>query len=88
DQSGLEKLYMQVNARLPQRDLLNLRNKLKTMSHAGLQFKIETIDFQPSLVEVEQARQQLRQQVYQQVSKELKQLNADYPNQRYFLHNV
>lgn len=88
DQSGLEKLHMVVSARLPESQLNNFRDRVQSLSKAGEKFQLQTINFEPSLIDVEKTREQLRQEIYEQVKQELAQLNKTYPAQHYFLHNI
>ena len=88
DQSGLEKLHLVVTAQLSQNQLNNLRNRIQALSIPGEQFDLQTIDFQPSLSDIEETKNELRQQIYQEVKVEVEQLNKIYSKQHYFLHSI
>lgn len=88
DSSGLQKLYAKASVRLKQNMLTNVYEKAKTVSKAGLQFRVDNIDFTPSLKEMNSARMQLREKIYHKMTAEIKQLNQIYPNQSFSLHRV
>ena len=64
DQSGLERLQVTAEARLPDSALSNLRDGAKTISKPGEQYTISDIQFTPSLEEVEQVKKDVRAQIY------------------------
>ncbi len=88
DQSGLEVLSWEVRSRMPLALVNSLRQKIDSLSQAGQQYKIQNVDFEPSLVEKEKAFAELRQRVYDQVKVELDNLNKSFPNGHYFLHSI
>jgi len=88
DQSGLEKIYLQAQVRLPNAQLSNLRTRVQKVSQAGLKFSIVNMDFNPSLAEIELARGKVRQLIYADVKKELASLNTQYPKQHFVLHSI
>ncbi len=86
DSSGLEKLFVQAEARVPQSSLTNVYENAKSVSKAGAVYRIATIEFKPSLDEVQQARVQLRERLYQQASEELDRINKIYSVQSYSIN--
>lgn len=48
DRSGLESIQMTAQARLPQSELANLRDKAKSLSKPGETFTIDAVQFTPS----------------------------------------
>ena len=88
DQSGLERVAVQAEARLPEGQLANLRQQAKAMSKAGSTYRINNIDFTPSMADMQQARADLRAKVYMQANQELVRLNKQYPGQKFHLHRV
>ena len=88
DQSGLERLQMQAQARVNNTALGNLRQQAKSLSKPGETITILNIDYSPSLAEIEATRMELHKQIYNQAKKELVELNQMYPNQKYYLHNI
>jgi hypothetical protein len=88
DNSGLENIQMAAEARLPQTELADLRNKAKTISKPGETFTIGNIQFTPSDDELKQANIALRNNLYQQAKAEVDALNKAYPDQKYYMHQI
>jgi hypothetical protein len=88
DQSGLEKVQMQAQARLPSQALPNLRNKAKALSKPGETFTLDDIQFTPSEEELREANMALRNNIYQQSKDELERLNKVYPEQKFYIHEI
>ena len=88
DQSGLERVQISAQSRLPENALVNLRTKAKSISKPGETYTIADVSFTPSLTDVEKTRAILRQNILQQAKTNLEQLNKMYPNQNYVLHGV
>lgn len=88
DSSGLEKLYVAAQARVPQASLTNIYQNAKNVSKPGATYEINSVEFKPSLEEVQQVKSQLRERLYQQVKDELSRLNKVYPTQNYSLNRL
>ena len=88
DQSGLDKIQISAQARLPQTELAGLRDKTKNMSKPGETFTIADIQFIPSEEEIRQANILLRNNIYIQAKAEIDALNKTYPDQKYYLYNI
>lgn len=88
DSSGLERLSVDAEARLPQTALSDLRDTAKKVSKPGATYTISQIDFTPSLAEVEQTREKLRNQLYDQAKGELARVNGVYPEQHFKLRSL
>lgn len=88
DQSGLEKVQISAQARLPSTALTVLRDKTKTMSKPGQTFTVDNIDFTPSEDEIRAANIALRGVIYQQAKDEVDRLNKAYPDQKYYVHDI
>ncbi|KTC66147.1 Uncharacterised protein (plasmid) [Legionella adelaidensis] len=88
DTSGLEKLYVQAQARLDQGALTDIYQQAKNVSKPGATYEIASIDFKPSLEEMQQVRAQLREKLYQQVQEEINKMNKVYTSQNYSLNNL
>lgn len=88
DKSGLETLHVEAEARLPQTALAGLRDKAKGISKSGETYTVGDIDFAPDLQEVEKTHAAARADIYAQVKEEIARLNALYPDQHYFLHQL
>ena len=88
DSSGLEKLFVQAQARVAQSSLTNIYQNAKSVSKPGASYEIGTVEFKPSLDEVQNVRTQLRARLYQQAHDELIRLNKTYSSQNYSLNNL
>ncbi|KTD13644.1 hypothetical protein Lgra_0779 [Legionella gratiana] len=88
DSSGLEKLYVQAQARVSQEVLTDIYQNAKTVSSPGAQYEISSVDFKPSFDETQVVLTQIRQRLYQQVNDELDRINKAYPNQNYSVSNL
>jgi len=88
DSSGLEKLLVIAEARVPENVLTNVNAQAKSISKPGAVYKIERIDFTPSHGDVEKVKTSVREDIYRQAQKEIETLNKLYPNQKYSLHSI
>lgn len=88
NQSGLEQLQAEAQARLPEKSLSDLRDKAKEISKPGLAFDIQNIVFVPSLADFEKARIDLRSMIYADAQAEVDKLNKAFPNQKYSVHSI
>lgn len=88
DQSGLERVQMSAQARLPSSDLGGLRDRAKAVSKPGETFTLDNVEFTPSEAEIREANAALRLQVYQQAKNEMANLAKLYPGQNYFIHTI
>ncbi|MGQ3890655.1 hypothetical protein [Legionella sp. CNM-4043-24] len=83
DSSGLEKLFVEAQARVSQSSLTNIYLNAKDVSRPGATYSVTGVEFKPSLQEVQQVKSQLRERLYKQVNDELSTLNKVYPSQNY-----
>ncbi|HAT8179373.1 TPA: hypothetical protein JA361_07835 [Legionella pneumophila] len=88
DSSGLEKLYVQAQARVDQSALTNIYQNAKSVSKPGAKYEISGVEFKPSLEETQVVRAKIREQLYQQVNDEIDRMNKAYPKQNYSVSNV
>lgn len=88
DNSGLEKLYVQAQARVGEDALNKVYQNVKIVSKPGVSYEVASIEFKPSLTDIQQAQAQLREQLYQQVQDELTRINKVYSTQHYSLYNL
>jgi hypothetical protein len=88
DASGLEKLYVEAQARVPQLSLTHVYQNAKSVSKPGATYQINAIAFEPSIEEIQDVRAKLRQRLYQDAANELTRINAIYPKQQYTLNTV
>lgn len=83
DQAGLEHWSAIFEARLPETSLNGLNDSAKKISKAGLQFSVASIDFSPTLAEMEAVRGGLRGQIYKAAADQLAVLNGALPGRNY-----
>ncbi|KTD66841.1 hypothetical protein Lste_3047 [Legionella steelei] len=88
DNSGLEKLYVQAQARVNQEALTDIYKNAKEVSLPGAKYEISSVDFKPSFDETQNVLGEIRQRLYQQVNDELARINKAYPGQNYSLSNL
>lgn len=88
DSSGLEKLYVQAQARVEQASLTDIYQNAKSNSAPGAQYSVSGVEFKPSLDEIQAVRATIREKLYQQVNDELNRLNKVYPGQHYSVSNL
>ncbi|EKD54755.1 MAG: hypothetical protein ACD_60C00046G0002 [uncultured bacterium] len=88
DQSGLEKVQAQAQARLTGNLLAGLRDKAKSLSKPGETFNLDNVQFIPSDDEIRDANMALRNTIYQQAKAEVDQLNKSYADQKYYVHQI
>lgn len=88
DQSGLEKVQISAQARLPSSALPTLRDKAKALSKPGETFTLDNVQFTPSEDEIRAANIQLRSNLYTQAKEELDRVNKAYPEQKFYIHDV
>jgi hypothetical protein len=88
DSSGLEKLFVQAQARVDQSALTDIYQNAKSVSMPGANYEINGVEFKPSLDETQVVRAKVREQLYQKVNEELSRMNKAYPLQNYSLSNL
>lgn len=88
DNTGLEKVTVEAEVRLPQNALTNIRDQAKAISQPGATYTINDIAFSPSFTEIQAAKSALRVQIYQQALNEVNQLNKIYVGEHFYLHQL
>lgn len=88
DSSGLEKLYVEAQTRVPQSSLTSIYQNAKGVSRPGATYSINGIEFKPDLQEIQQVKAQLREKLYQQVNDEMSRLNKTYSSQHYTVNQL
>jgi len=83
DQTGLERWSATFEARLPENQLNGIEDAAKKASKAGMQLTVSSIDFSPTLDEMEAARGALRAKLYKSALDQLAALNAAIPGRTY-----
>ncbi|TAL61287.1 MAG: hypothetical protein EPN84_08255 [Legionella sp.] len=88
DSSGLEKLYVQAQARVDQAALTDIYQNAKSVSIPGAKYEVGGVEFKPSLDETQAIRVKIREQLYQKVNEEMARMNKAYPEQKYSINNL
>ncbi|KTD62056.1 hypothetical protein [Legionella spiritensis] len=88
DSSGLDKLYVEAQTRVPQASLTNIYQNAKSVSKPGATYKVSAVDFKPGLEEIQKVKAQLREQLYQLVNAEIARLNKVYTEQHYTVNRL
>lgn len=88
DSSGLEKLFVQAQARVEQSSLTDIYQNAKAVSMPGAQYEVSDVEFKPSLEETQLVRAAVREKLYQQVNDEIARMNKAYPTQSYSVSNL
>ncbi len=88
DSSGLEKLYVQAQARVSQSSLTHIYQQAKAVTKPGASYEIGSVEFKPSLEEVQKVKSSLRDQLYKQAADELARLNKLYVGQNYSVNQL
>ena len=86
--SGLDQLHVEAQARLGEDLLAGLNAKIKDMTRPGLTFRVVNISFSPSLSEVEAAKAELRSRLYQEALSEVSRINSIYKDKKYSVHAI
>jgi len=88
DQTGLDRWNVSFEARLTESDLNGLTDKAKKASKAGMQITVGSMDFTPSLEEMESARAALRERLLKEAGSQLTVLNAALPGRSYRISSI
>lgn len=88
DQSGLERVHMQAQARLSESQLNTLRTQAKAKTKPGLKYRVHGIDYSPSQAEMNAVRDQQHQILYKRAKSELDSINKIYSPQKFYLHQI
>lgn len=88
DSSGLEKLYVQAEARVDQSALTDVYQNAKSVSIPGAKYEVNGVEFKPSLEETQAVRAKVREVLYQKINEELARMNKAYSGQNYSVNNL
>ena len=86
--SGLAQVRVDAETRVAEANLGALNEKAKSLSKPGETYRVATIDFSPSLSELEKIRGNLRNKILADIQVELDRLNKAYPDQKYYVHDI
>lgn len=88
DSSGLEKLTVRAEVRVDQSLLSHVYQNAKAVSKPGANYEVSTIEFQPSLAEIQKAKAELRETLYQKAMEEMARINKIFTGQSYSLNRL
>jgi hypothetical protein len=88
DQSNLERLQVLAEARIGGAGLAQVAKRVEVVTKPGAAYRIASIEFTPSLADMEKTRTQLRDQLYSQIKTEIASLDKTYSNSHYFVHEI
>jgi hypothetical protein len=88
DQTGMERWSVTFEARLPETALNGLTDAVKKASKAGMQLKVDTVDFTPTLEETEAAKAALRTRVMKDANDQLATLNTTLAGRQYRISDI
>ncbi len=74
DRSGLTRLNIRAETRVPEGKLSGIYGRVKMVSREGLQINITSLDYSPTLDEIETAKARARARIYKMAVKEAKKL--------------
>lgn len=83
DEAGLDRWQAVLETRLPEAQLAGLAERTKKISRPGLQVRVGTVAFDPTLEETEGVRSRLREELYRKVTAELERLNRTFPDRQF-----
>jgi hypothetical protein len=78
DQAGLDRWQAVAQARLPETEVGGLGEKARELSRPGLQIRVRSIEFTPTLAEVEAVRARLRAEIYRRADEEIAALERSF----------
>lgn len=88
DSSGLEKVFVNAEIRVPQSELTDVYKVASSLSKPGASYSIAGIDFTPGLEEITAIKAKVREKLYQQINEELTRLNKAWPDQNYTVNRL
>ena len=88
DQAGLDHWQAVLRARLPEAKLGGLGERARRVSRAGLQVRVDQVEFTPTLAETEAVRSRLRAEIYRRATEELASANKSFPDRGYRIAGI
>jgi len=88
DSAGLEQLTVRAEARLPENKLNALYTDAKEISKPGESYRVNDIDFTPSLAEMNAKMEEARSEIYQKILNELANLKKLTNNPHYQIYRI
>ncbi len=83
DKSGLERWYVNAEARLSEADLSGLDTKTRSQSKPGFNVSVGAVQWHPTLAEREAAKREMRKKLYAEAKAELKAANDAFEGRGY-----
>ena len=88
DQAGLDHWQALLRARLAEARLGGLGERARKASRAGLQLRVDQVEFTPTLAETEAVRTRLRAEIYRRATEELAAANKAFPDRGYRIAGI
>lgn len=85
--SGLVNVYISFTNRLNSIEISDLTTKIESLNTSGNNFKIQNIDYNPSLAQRENTENELRLEILSTITKQVKDLNNNLDD-KYSIHKV
>ncbi len=86
--AGLFAVSAQMTARLDNDQLAQLQSQIESLNKAGEQYKIDNIDYQPTLSEIAAENTRLRGLIYQDILEQEKLINTAFSGSAYQLYSL
>jgi hypothetical protein len=86
--TSLEQLHAVAEARLTDKALAGLRDRVHAQNSEGLTYTVQEIIYSPTTAEIAAAKAKLRAQIYDQAKAELDRFNSLYPKPGYNLYQI
>lgn len=88
DSTGLERWQASAEARLSEGSLTGLADRAKEASRPGLQLRVDSIEYTPTLAEAEAVRARLRADIYRRAEDEIAALNQAFEGRNFRIGTV
>lgn len=86
--AGLFAISAKMSARLDNAQLTALQNSIDSLNKAGEQYKVEGIDYQPTLAEISNENTRLRVLIYKDVLEQQRIINGAFADSKYQLQSL
>jgi len=88
DQSGLERVQITAEARLPTAQITDIRTKTEALTKPGLKYQVANIDYTPTPADIQAAQANLRTELYQRIQAEVVLIDKTFGNQAYYVQGI
>lgn len=86
--AGLFAISAKMSARLDNAQLTELQNAIESLNKAGEQYKVEDIDYQPTLAEIAEENTRLRVSLYKDVLEQERMINTAFSGTKYQMQTL